>query len=504
MVADIAALCKFIHAAQCERGLSVLYLQGKRAGNLRKFANQSHEMDDAWQRTENNSNGPGPLAQIGAQLPKIRDYRAKIADGTADLAETFRFYSGEIIGPAIDAVAAYASTNPAYDPARVSAFINLLHWKERAGQERAVGVLIADGAQAPNENNRLIHLISEMAGYERMFLALADDTLRQHYERSIGAKPAFKQIAGIEEAVSRGGTDKVLAGITADDWFDLLSARMDLLQTLALEFITHLPVQSGLAAAAIDPALSPNVTARLEDLKALPLLKGLNAECLLAVLQEARLNIYDRGALIFMQGEPADRFYVVLEGWVKLLKGNADGDESVIEVLTSGDGLSEVAIFRDSFYPVTAEAVEKAVLMSLPAHWVRARIKKDKDFAINMLAAAANRSKSLISQFEQLTLKNVTQRVGRFLLKQFLESGAEKTQLKLPLEKSVIAAYLGMKPETFSRTLQALRNQGISIEKNVVTLPDALALCTYCDMELAGRCPRSNTDACPDPDCAYS
>lgn len=118
-----------------------------------------------------------------------------------------------------------------------------------------------------------------------------------------------------------------------------------------------------------------------------------------------------------------------------------------------------------------------------------------------MLSTVAGRSQALISQFEQLTLKTVTQRVGWFLLKLFLENGERTKQIKLPYDKSLIAGFLGMKPETFSRTLQALKEHGIHIDRNVITLPDVYALCDFCDADLASKCSRAGTKECPNPDC---
>jgi hypothetical protein len=48
--------------------------------------------------------------------------------------------------------------------------------------------------------------------------------------------------------------------------------------------------------------------------------------------------------------------------------------------------------------------------------------------------------------------------------------------VKLPIEKAVIAATLGMQPETFSRSLSKLRSFGVRIEGDEVSIPDVTAL----------------------------
>jgi CRP-like cAMP-binding protein len=239
----------------------------------------------------------------------------------------------------------------------------------------------------------------------------------------------------------------------------------------------------------------------MDTIKALPLFAGLDPASLNDILKYARITNHNKGALIFMQGEQASRFYIILEGWVKLFKGNVDGQESILQVLSTGDNLLETVIFNDTPLPVNAQAVDNVKLLSIPASMIREKLKNNHALAVNMLSTVSGRSQALISQFEQLTLKTVTQRVGWFLLKLFLESGDRTKNLKLPYDKSLIAGYLGMKPETFSRTLQTLKEQGIDVERSSISLPDVFALCDFCDSDLAVQCSRHNTPECPNPVC---
>ena len=198
--------------------------------------------------------------------------------------------------------------------------------------------------------------------------------------------------------------------------------------------------------------------------------------------------------------EKLSLIHILLEGWVKLFKGNVSGQESILQMLTVGETLLETIIFNNLPFPVSAQAVDNVKLLSIPASVVREQLQNNKELAINMLSNVAGRSQALITQFEQLTLKTVPQRIGWFLLKLFLENGERKKNLKLPYDKSLIAGFLGMKPETFSRTLQQLKEQGIDINHKSVELLEVLALCNYCDMELAAKCSRAGTKECPNPD----
>jgi len=57
-----------------------------------------------------------------------------------------------------------------------------------------------------------------------------------------------------------------------------------------------------------------------------------------------------KGATLFLQGEQASRFYMVLKGWVKMFKDNAQGDESVLQVVGVGDCLLETMLVDRNVY----------------------------------------------------------------------------------------------------------------------------------------------------------
>ncbi len=206
---------------------------------------------------------------------------------------------------------------------------------------------------------------------------------------------------------------------------------------------------------------------------------GLPVKTVHALLGAARVIECPRGAILFVRGDVADRFYVILRGWVKLSRETADGDEHVIGIFSRGEAFAEAAIFGSGRFPVTAEVVEKARLVVIPAAPLLAAIRADGELAINILGAMSHRLRYLVGQVEQIRAKSAPQRVGEFLLRL---SPGEKGPLTihLPYDKSLIAARLGMKPETFSRALAKLRELGVHCEGNDVILTEPDVLQRYC------------------------
>lgn len=218
----------------------------------------------------------------------------------------------------------------------------------------------------------------------------------------------------------------------------------------------------------------------LEIVKTLPLFAGLPGETVHTLLGAARFHDYERGTNLFIQGEPADRFYVIFSGWVKLSRETVDGDEYVIGIFRRGESFAEAAIFDSGRFPVNADVVEAAHLLVVPAKPFIAALMADGTLALNMLAAMSQHLRSLVMQLEQLQAKSAPQRLGSFLLRLNPDlDGA--TTIHLPYDKSLIAARLGMKPETFSRALAKLRSLGVRSDGGDIVVSEPAALQRFCE-----------------------
>lgn len=212
-------------------------------------------------------------------------------------------------------------------------------------------------------------------------------------------------------------------------------------------------------------------------LKKLPLFAGLDRSRLEPLLAQAAVVTNPRHAVLFVQEEAAHRFYVVFDGWVKLFRSTTDGHESVIALIGPGESFAEAAIFGSEDYPVSAEVVDDARLLSVPADPFLRRIKEDPELALKMLAAMSRHLRGLVGHVEQLSAQSTVQRIAVFLLR-LCPPDASSTSLRLPLDKSLIANRLGMQPETFSRGLARLREIGVVSKRGGVEIEDVSTLRT--------------------------
>jgi len=179
---------------------------------------------------------------------------------------------------------------------------------------------------------------------------------------------------------------------------------------------------------------------------------------------------FGRNQVLFCQGDPARHFFIVLEGWVRIFRSLPDGGEVTVNLFTRGESLAEAAIFAGSTYPGTGMTADVSRLVLVSANGIRAALQDDTRLGLNMMASMSAKLQHLVRQLEQVSHSTTKQRVAAFLLT--LAHRQRSSDIRLPLDKHLIAARLGMQPETFSRALAKLKADGVHTHGEIVRLAD--------------------------------
>lgn len=234
-------------------------------------------------------------------------------------------------------------------------------------------------------------------------------------------------------------------------------------------------------------------------LRDLSFFKGLAEADLHAFLDSATVRTYAKQDSIFTQGDNASRFFAVMHGWVKLYRNTPEGDEAIIALFTRGDVFGEAAIFGGAGYPFAASAAEECKLLEIPGTVLRARARENHEVMARIMSSMSQEMRNLQMENEHLALMSAPQRIGCLLLQ--LSAGMIGTgrTFRFPYDKSLAAARLGMKPETFSRALAQLGIAGVSVKGPEVTINSFAQLvdycCTHCST-LPGECRGQRDEGC--------
>lgn len=208
----------------------------------------------------------------------------------------------------------------------------------------------------------------------------------------------------------------------------------------------------------------------IRRIRALPLFSGISPQVLDDILAEGVVRVRSTGQEVFCEGDPVDRFFIVLSGWVRLYRVNAAGHVTTVEIFGPGESFAEGAMHMDTGYPVSAEIIATGRLLEIPTSTFAARLRDDPNLALNMLAAMAIQLKKFIARQERMATLSAPQRVATFLLRfaDHVETGDDCAVIALPYDKQLIASRLGMTPETLSRSFRRLRDVGVIVRDDEI------------------------------------
>lgn len=214
------------------------------------------------------------------------------------------------------------------------------------------------------------------------------------------------------------------------------------------------------------------------------LFNGLDQNTFDVILDDAVVHELTRGETVFLQGDKADAFYLVLDGWVKLFRLTPAGEEAIVNVFTKGQSFAEAAAFTGGRFPVSSEAVTDCRLLYIPVSRLFEKIKDQPEVGLALLASTSLHLHVLVQQIEQLKAHTGAQRVAEFLV-ELCPSSGDRCTIVLPYDKALIAGRLGMKPESLSRAFQRLRDYGVKVSSNKAEISDISLLRRLVDEERA-------------------
>ncbi|HML06932.1 MAG TPA: cyclic nucleotide-binding domain-containing protein [Xanthobacteraceae bacterium] len=209
----------------------------------------------------------------------------------------------------------------------------------------------------------------------------------------------------------------------------------------------------------------------LQIITRIAVFRGLKAETVERVVAPATAVMLAPHDTLVRQGELATAFFIVIDGWIKLFRIAVSGDETVIQIMTKGESFAEAVAFTGSRYLATAQAVSHARVVRIPADHVVRCIRESPDIALAMIASTSLNIHHLVEQIEQLKAQSGVQRVAEFLASLApVDNGS--CVIALPYDKVLIAARLGLKPESLSRAFAKLRSVGVAVNASHVAVGD--------------------------------
>lgn len=222
--------------------------------------------------------------------------------------------------------------------------------------------------------------------------------------------------------------------------------------------------------------------ARLDEslLTGLPPFSRLDRAQIREILDLAVPRRHDEGTPVFREGEAAERFFLLLDGYIRVIRTTPEGEQVIALHIPPGQlfGIAP-AIGRDT-YPATAMCASESLALSWPSSfWARFTQTYD-GFATETYKTLGARLGEFQARVTDLATKAVEQRVAACLLRMVNQSGRKVDggiEIAFPITRANIAEMTGTTLHTVSRLLSAWEKDGVvaSTRKHItVTQPDQL------------------------------
>jgi CRP/FNR family transcriptional regulator, cyclic AMP receptor protein len=204
---------------------------------------------------------------------------------------------------------------------------------------------------------------------------------------------------------------------------------------------------------------------------------------LVEVAQVAVPRHWERGEVIFREGDQGDTCYLLRTGAVVLTREHQDGRMVALAELRAGALFGELAMFRGETRSATAEAIEPTTAVALLASDMQRIIRRSPDLALKFLGTLAERVSKTNERLLQQSFQTVAGRVASALLAQVIArqaEGAPQEDVLIRSTQAEIANLAGTSRESASRFLATLeRASVVTLGRGKVTVHDPGRLRNY-------------------------
>lgn len=191
-----------------------------------------------------------------------------------------------------------------------------------------------------------------------------------------------------------------------------------------------------------------------------------------------RIRGYEKGEVIFNEGDPASRIHFLYLGRVKIVKAAGDRDV-IIEIAGPGEPLGNVAVFERRPFPASAIAIEPSSVLSIPEKEFFQLLGNRPEMMRALLAGLTLRLFSVNRRLADMigSVEHRTARLFLTLASRLGQRGETGTFIPLSLSRQEIADLVGTTIETTIRLMSRWQKDGIVVtEKDGFLIPDENAL----------------------------
>lgn len=205
--------------------------------------------------------------------------------------------------------------------------------------------------------------------------------------------------------------------------------------------------------------------------------KGIEEDSLARLCTDAHRLQAVAGQLLFNAGDPSENLYLITDGLIRLTFPGISGNERTVATLDTMKSFGQAEFLAGRPFRYQVEALTDATLMVIPGSSLLAVGDHDPAVYRSMLVCMSRQFDALASEISQATRYSAFQRVVELLLRLEQRAAPDSDTITLPGKKHLIASRLGVAPETLSRTLANLSDNGlITVQGRRIRIHDTTGL----------------------------
>jgi CRP-like cAMP-binding protein len=214
------------------------------------------------------------------------------------------------------------------------------------------------------------------------------------------------------------------------------------------------------------PSHKDTFSRRIAFLRQVPLFSDLGEEDLTILVNSFHLKEYDKGEIIFHQGDHSHELYVILRGKVRIFKTSPSGSETSINIFSTRDIIGELAAIDNQPRSATAKAIARCALLEMAQDRFLRCMREIPDLAMGVARLLTSKVRWTAAYAEMVAQFDAAGRLLHILLlynEQFgeeIEAG-KRYVLELSLNQTGLASLVGARREWINRLLRDWRKRGL-------------------------------------------
>ena len=215
-------------------------------------------------------------------------------------------------------------------------------------------------------------------------------------------------------------------------------------------------------------------------LRKTPLFASLTDEETQALRRRVSSKHYDRGELLFSEGDACGGLFIVGKGKIRIFKLSPSGREQTLAMEGPGSSFAELPVFDGGNYPASAAASEDAEVLFISRKNFQDFCREHPEVGLKVIAVVGSRLRRLVGIIEDLSFTTVRQRLMALILRLAHTSTTRSSQgvhVELTKSQQDLAAELGTVRELISRNLGRLQAEGyVNVNGRSIVVKDLAGL----------------------------